>query len=50
MAVSRLRPDGVIGCAAWRLPCHCGVVEAHGWWAMEGHRLYGGIRADLQKL
>src|SRR5262249_35106303 len=49
MALSRLRPDGVIGCAAWRHPCHCGVVaEAHRWWAREGHRLYGGIRPDLQ--
>jgi hypothetical protein len=50
MALSRLPPDAVIGCSAWRHPCHCCCVRlAYLWWAREGHRLYGGIRADLQQ-
>jgi hypothetical protein len=50
MALSRLPPDAVIGCSAWRHPCHCCHVRlAYLWWAREGHRLYGGARADLQQ-
>jgi hypothetical protein len=51
MALSRLPPDGVIGCSSWYALCHCQIIaRAWRWWAREGHRRYGGIRPDLQRL
>ncbi len=51
MALSRLPPNGLIGCAAWFRPCHCEVIAATwSWWDRVGHRTYGGIRPELLRL